>query len=467
MADGYFMRSDEHPEYYDHWSAVPRDSMPRNCDDYQPLYPSSPSPHEFPVGSAEFDGPAPSREDYHRYHLEQQQRYQVHRRPEYGYDPTPWKQPRMNDSWHHSVYSGEMDDDAGLDFSRPSCADVKLVMVEEDDLPRRSHYSGAPRRMLKANRNGLLYKARVRELQSNCSSIFRSKAESEASAGSRGGRRQDKIRKMPYGEELVADETIDSSESTSTAVRPGHEHPDQDQDDRSYCLSPISTIDPDYDATTELLEADNECSEPPSVHVETDKTKKNDGAEGSLFACVDNFFKLVDQFTSCNSPADNAALFDDEDDALLRDCLNAELNAPFAATPPKSDACVEKAADDSKEGTGSKNQENVDYLKLMSSLKENVQLCPGFASTSKTGHEGDLPTVNPVTPVSSSTFAADYIRVDERAGNTCLRTPHSGDNIGVEQLEYNSHNNLVELNDDAFLKSARCVSLFIEAASNE
>jgi hypothetical protein len=445
MTDGYYMRSDQYPDYHDHWSPTRHDSVPWNGHDYQPFYPSSASAHESlvdgesPVDPSGFDGPVPSREDYHHYHRQQQQLHQLHRRPERFYDPMPWKQPRMNDDWHYSVYSDELDDDAGLDFSRPSCVDVKLVMIEEEDVHRRSYHSGTPRRMLKANLNGVLQKARVRELPSNYASIFRSKEDSKASP------RQDEDRKESCGDDRAANETIVSSESTSrsSAVRRGHER--SDQDDRRYCLSPITTIDPDEATTTELLQPGNEGSDGP------DKTEKFD-VEGTLFACVDNFFGLVEQFTNCNSPGGNTTLFDDEDDALLRDCIKAVLNSSESRT--NSNSCMKKAADDLNEDRCLKNQGNVDYLKIMTSLKDNVQLCPGW-----TPNERELRPVAPVANVSSRRLVAD----------SSMRAPHSGEKIGFKQLENASCANVVELDDedDSFLNSAGSVSMFIQAASSE
>jgi hypothetical protein len=449
MADGNFMRSNQYPDYYDHWSPSRHNSVPWSSHDYQPFYPSSAWARDFPVDT-KFDGLAHTREDYHRYHLRQHQRHELHRRPEHFYDPTPWKQPRMNEHWHYSAYSSELDDDAGLDFNRPSCAGVTLVMIEEEDLQRRSHCSGAPRRMLKANRTGLLYEAGVPELPSNYASIFRRKPDSAAD------RRWDEDRKALY-----ANETIVSSESTSpsNALRRDHEPSDQDQDDLRYCLSPATTMDPDDATTTELLRAANEGSDPTVILVEPDNTKTF-VAGGTLFARVDNFFKLVDQFTNCNSPDGNTALLDD--DVLLTDCLNSEVNVPTAMTA-QSDSCLKNDADDSNEDTGLKNQESVDYLKIMKSLKENVQLCPGWTSS-----ERKLPPAAPVTPVSSRCLAADCTRVGETTGNTSLREPHNGEKSGSERLECEPFPNLVELDDDdSFLNSAGCVSMFIQAASNE
>jgi hypothetical protein len=297
----------------------------------------------------------------------------------------------------------------------------------------------------------------IRELHVGCyASIFRRKTDSAAD------RRRDEDLKALYGDDGAANETIVSSESTSPSNALRRDHKPSDQDDLRYCLSPATTIDPDDATTTELLRAVNEGSDPTPILVDEPDNTKTFVAEGTLFARVDNFFKLVDQFTNCNSPDGNTALLDDEDDVLLTDCLNSEVNVPTDETV-QSDSCLKNDADDSNEDKGLKEQESVDYLKIMKSLKENVQLCPGWTSS-----ERKLPPAAPVTPVSSRRLAAGCTRAGETTGNTSLREPHSGEKSGSEQLECEPFPNLVELDDDdSFLNSAGCVSMFIQAASNE
>jgi hypothetical protein len=93
MADGNFMRSNQYPDYCDHWSPSRHNSVPWNSHDYQPFYPSSAWDRDFPVDPTKFDGLVHTREDYHCYHIQQHQRHEFHRRTEPFYDPTPWKQP--------------------------------------------------------------------------------------------------------------------------------------------------------------------------------------------------------------------------------------------------------------------------------------------------------------------------------------------------------------------------------------